>query len=271
MSTAADAAAPSAANPHDRATLLRHRAQAFCKALLSPPPPRDLISQFLVKPPPPPPAPAADPSSGSQSPGSPPQPQPQPTILEHGPHWATSQGRLPFVGTPFVGAAACERYFELLGASLRMHLDEGSFPGGDGFVVDVEADATAGGRGVGVSVDATGHHHHHHFHLWEPAKKVAQGLLWHGSGNPNGAGGLNHGLKGTVTVVGRGTFESVKTGRKWREEFVYVLGGWDGEGRFERWEIWADPLSAWVAVGEGEVEGWPKGEFAKAEGVREVV
>ncbi|KAL0257496.1 hypothetical protein SLS55_008310 [Diplodia seriata] len=235
----------SAAN-HDRASLLRHRAQAFCKALLSPPAPRDLLGQFFVNP--------ASASHGAE-----------PTILEHGPHWA-SAGRLPFLGKPHVGAEACERYFAALSQTLRMHLDEHSFPGVDGFVVDLEADATAGGRVIGGASENQFHHH-----LWEPAKKVAQGLLWHGSGNGGVNGNaLNHGLKGTVTVVGRGTFESVQTGRKWREEFVYVLGGWDEEGRFERWEIWADPLSAWVAVGEGEVEGWPKGEFAKAEGVKEV-
>ncbi len=47
-----------------------------------------------------------------------------------------------------------------------------------------------------------------------------------------------------------------------KERFVYVLGmrevdGEDGEGegmgrwRIERLELWADPLSAWVACGDG--------------------
>lgn len=69
--------------------------------------------------------------------------------------------------------------------------------------------------------------------------------------------------KGRVVVVGlRGRFESVGTGRGWEERFVYVLGmrevdGVDGEGegmgrwRIERLELWADPLSAWVACGDG--------------------
>lgn len=228
----------------DRSNLLRDRAHAFCKALHAPPAPRELLSQFFV-----------DPSSSHGA---------KPTIFEHGPHWAAST-RLPFLGKPFVGVENCEKYFETLGQTLKMHLDEHSFPGVEGFVVDLEADAVAGGRVLCATGGAHAAEKHHH--LWEPVKKVAGGLLWHGSGNSENP---NHGLKGTVTVVGKGTFESVKTGRKWDEEFVYVLGGWDEEGRFERWEIWADPLSAWVAVGEGEVEGWAKGEFAKGESVKEL-
>lgn len=66
---------------------------------------------------------------------------------------------------------------------------------------------------------------------------------------------------GSVAVTGRGTFASVATGRRWDERFAYVLGGWDEAGRrFARWDVWADPLSAWVAVGEEDVEGWKKGE-----------
>lgn len=66
------------------------------------------------------------------------------------------------------------------------------------------------------------------------------------------------GGKGVVSVVGKARFESVRTGRGWEEEFIWRLGGWDEEARVGRWEIWADPLSAWVAVGEkGEGEGGP--------------
>ncbi|KAF2146897.1 uncharacterized protein K452DRAFT_283098 [Aplosporella prunicola CBS 121167] len=64
----------------------------------------------------------------------------------------------------------------------------------------------------------------------------------------------------TVTVVGSGVFESTRTGRSWEERFVWVLGGWDDQGRVGTWDVWADPLSAWCAVQEGEVEGWGKGE-----------
>src|SRR5579859_1448558 len=56
--------------------------------------------------------------------------------------------------------------------------------------------------------------------------------------------------RGAVSVVARAVFESVKTGKKWEEKFIYRLSGFDEEGRIGCWEIWADPLSAWDAVGE---------------------
>ena len=61
-----------------------------------------------------------------------------------------------------------------------------------------------------------------------------------------GAGG------GSVSVKAHAKFESVETGQNWEEEFIYRLSGFDEEGRIGHWEIWADPLSAWVAIGGGE-------------------
>ncbi|PVI08241.1 hypothetical protein DM02DRAFT_495863, partial [Periconia macrospinosa] len=61
--------------------------------------------------------------------------------------------------------------------------------------------------------------------------------------------GVVGGLRGVVHVVGKGRFRSRKTGKGWDEVFAYRFSGFDDEGRFERWEVWADPLSAWVAVG----------------------
>ncbi|KAL8794296.1 MAG: hypothetical protein Q9195_003122 [Heterodermia aff. obscurata] len=58
------------------------------------------------------------------------------------------------------------------------------------------------------------------------------------------------GGRGVVTVKMRAGFKSIKSGGGWEEEFVYVLSGFDDEGRIGRQELWADPLSAWVAVGE---------------------
>jgi hypothetical protein len=60
--------------------------------------------------------------------------------------------------------------------------------------------------------------------------------------------------KGVVTVVGKGSFKSLKTGKGWSESFIYRLSGFDDEGRIGHWEIWADPLSAWVAVGGEKVD-----------------
>ena len=55
---------------------------------------------------------------------------------------------------------------------------------------------------------------------------------------------------GTVTVKLRAKFASVKTGKDWEEDFVYVLSEFDEEGKIGSQELWADPLSAWVAVGD---------------------
>jgi hypothetical protein len=55
--------------------------------------------------------------------------------------------------------------------------------------------------------------------------------------------------KGVVSVVGKATFASNKTGKQWHEQFIYRFSGFDRDGRIGHWEIWADPLSAWAAVG----------------------
>ncbi|KAF6225367.1 hypothetical protein HO133_004301 [Letharia lupina] len=55
---------------------------------------------------------------------------------------------------------------------------------------------------------------------------------------------------GTVTIKLRAKFASVKTGKDWEEDFVYVLSEFDEEGKIGSQELWADPLSAWVAVGD---------------------
>jgi hypothetical protein len=53
-----------------------------------------------------------------------------------------------------------------------------------------------------------------------------------------------------VSVKAHARFSSVKTGEGWEEKFVYKLSEFDEKGRIGHWEIWADPLSAWEAVGE---------------------
>lgn len=60
--------------------------------------------------------------------------------------------------------------------------------------------------------------------------------------------------QGTASVKMEGvTFESVATGKKWTEVNVHRFEGLaadhdaDGQVRFKRWEIYADPLSAWMA------------------------
>jgi len=60
--------------------------------------------------------------------------------------------------------------------------------------------------------------------------------------------------KGAVSVVGKAKFKAVKTGKSWDEQFIYRLSGFDEEGKIGHWEIWADPLSAWLAVEGKQLE-----------------
>lgn len=54
---------------------------------------------------------------------------------------------------------------------------------------------------------------------------------------------------GIVTVRLHAKFSSIKTAKAWEEEFVYVLSGFDEDGKIGCQELWADPLSAYSAVG----------------------
>lgn len=54
--------------------------------------------------------------------------------------------------------------------------------------------------------------------------------------------------QGTVTIKLRARFASNKTGKSWEEQFVYVLSEFDEDYKIGSQELWADPLSAWMAV-----------------------
>ena len=103
-------------------------------------------------------------------------------------------------------------YFELLGSTLEFTPSEDTFPAKEGYVIDERA--AAGGEG----------------------KQGGEGAGWDG--------------RGAVSVVGKGRFKATKAGKSWDESFIWKLSEFDEEGRVGHWEIWADPLSAWVAVGE---------------------
>ena len=64
-----------------------------------------------------------------------------------------------------------------------------------------------------------------------------------------GVDGSGNDIAGVVSVVGQAKFKAVKSGESWDEQFIYRLSGFDEDGKIGHWEIWADPLSAWVAVG----------------------
>jgi hypothetical protein len=145
---------------------LRQKTHAFCQALISPPPPSELLSTYFTS---------------------------SPKITEHGPEW--SRSRLPFLAKTFTGKDGCEEYFKIMTDVLEMSLSGDAFPKPDeGFIVDAGA--------------------------------------------------------GMVSVVGKGRFTSKKTGKGWDEQFIYRFSEFDEEGKIGHWQIWADPLSAWDAVGE---------------------
>ncbi|RMZ66789.1 transcription elongation factor s-ii [Pyrenophora seminiperda CCB06] len=150
-----------------RSSTLRETTHSFCRALIAPPPPSDLLAQYFSS---------------------------APQITEHGPEW--SRSRLPFLAKTFVGREGCEEYFKCMTDVLDMALPDDAFPGKEEFIVDAEA--------------------------------------------------------GMVSVVGKGRFTSKKTGKGWNEQFIYRFSGFDKQGRIGHWEIWADPLSAWEAIGKRE-------------------
>ncbi|CAO2656791.1 Nn.00g055940.m01.CDS01 [Neocucurbitaria sp. VM-36] len=156
-----------------RSTTLRNTTHAFCAALISPPPPSELLSRYFTS---------------------------HPKITEHGPEW--SRSRLPFLAKTFEGKEGCEEYFKLMTDALEMSLSEDAFPGREGFIVDAEAVVNGAGSGSGM-----------------------------------------------VSVVGKGRFTSKKTGKGWDEQFIYRFSEFGEQGRIGHWEIWADPLSCWEAVG----------------------
>jgi hypothetical protein len=106
---------------------------------------------------------------------------------------------------------------------LDMELSGDAFPEPEGFVVDVAA-----GTGAEVKLREEG-----------GMEGEAKGMQkWKG--------------KGMVSVVGKGRFTSKKTGKSWEEVFCYRFSGFDDEGKIGWWEVWANSLSAWVAVGGEE-------------------
>ncbi|KAI9680010.1 MAG: hypothetical protein M1817_005025 [Caeruleum heppii] len=73
--------------------------------------------------------------------------------------------------------------------------------------------------------------------------------------NPNAVTEVQNGnSRGVMTLVGQGKFRASRTGIEWEERFTYRLSEFDEKGRIGHWEIWADPLSAWMAVTDQEME-----------------
>ena len=142
-----------------------------------------------------------------------------PKITEHGPAWASQ--RLRFLGRTFSGKDDCLNYFPLLAETLEFKPTSDTFTSQGSIVVDERATVSEHSNGSEPSGVAT---------------------------RPSTGGGM-----GIVSVKGKGTFKAIKTGKAWEEQFIWRLSEYDEDGGVGHWEIWADPLSAWVAVGGEDV------------------
>ena len=95
-----------------RSTILRSEAASFCQDLIRLTP-QELLPRYFT--------------SNSK-------------ITEHGPTWC--RNRLPFLAKTFSGISgknSCMSYFEALSQTLKMHMDETTFPDGNGYIVDPDA------------------------------------------------------------------------------------------------------------------------------------
>lgn len=150
-----------------------------------------------------------------------------PQITEHGPSWASA--RLPFLGRTFSGrsrsnsnitSSSTSTGASSVSESQDTDTDTDSF--GSGFTCDDYFELLS--RTLSFHPDA---------HTFPPREQF-----------------IVDAEAGAVSVVAHARFASVKTGQGWEEDFIYRLSGFDEVGRIGHWEIWADPLSAWVAVGD---------------------
>lgn len=133
-----------------------------------------------------------------------------PKITEHGPAFA--KARLPFLVTPFRGRRE--------GGANRI---------GNGHTCDDYYDLLSSILSF-----------HPHPHTIPPKESFLVACTQDADGE----------WQGGVTVKLHASFSSINTGRSWSENLVYVLSEFDDELKIGHLEIWADPLSAWMAVGE---------------------
>lgn len=123
---------PYSTKTSSKGDVLRNNVQSFCEALFggSTPPPRMLDTYFTC----------------------------DAKITEHGQTWVAE--RLPFVGKTFRGRRntldeqasddTCDKYFDLLGATLLFHPHEKTLPPPEGYVVDAGTDYRGGKPGSGA-------------------------------------------------------------------------------------------------------------------------
>lgn len=133
-------------------------------------------------------------------------------ITEHGPLWA--KARLPFLSTTFSG----RRRHDAVAATHGTTCDD---------YYDLLASTLS-------------------FHPTEDTVPPQEEFLVAVTQNSEGE------WEGAVTIKLHAKFASTKTGKSWEENFIYVLSDFDHDMRIGSLELWADPLSAWMAV----VDGW---------------
>lgn len=142
-----------------------------------------------------------------------------PRIIEHGPEWA--QKRLPFVGKLFRGRRSSTM------------TTNGANTTADKITCDDYFDL------LGATLAL---HAHENTLPKENAYVV----------DPNALHSPDQG-PGAVLVKCHAALSGVQTKRSWEEHFVFVLSGFDADGKIGQLEIWADNLNAWAGVGEEEL------------------
>jgi hypothetical protein len=135
------------------------------------------------------------------------------------------------------GGRTCDDYFVLLGQTLKPRPGSLRFPAPQQFLVNPLA---AGGEEGGGEERVKSEEKK------EEAHRGSEGGGGEGKGKRGGKGERG----GVVMVTGKAIWASVRTDMAWEEDFVFRLSEFDEECRIGHWEIWADPLSAWLAVGD---------------------
>ena len=129
-------------------------------------------------------------------------------ITEHGPSWA--KDHLPFLSTTFSG----RRHLDTVGATHGTTCDD---------YYDLLASTLS-------------------FHPTDETVPPQEEFLVAINKNLDGE------WESAVTIKLHAKFSSVKTGKSWQENFVYVLSDFDRDMKIGCLELWADPLSAWMAL-----------------------
>ncbi|KAI9830785.1 MAG: hypothetical protein M1826_004419 [Phylliscum demangeonii] len=200
-----------------RKELLRAKVVDFCAAFVEQRQPTQLLDDFFVSRSHKLSTTDATPNASGSGSGS------GPMITEHGPAWAAA--RLPFLGQTFRGRRP----------------DGDSDAGSDG-------DRTSASTNPPRTCDDYFRLLQHTLALL-PTEEPGFPAPEHFAVDVDADAETVPTSGGVVTVVARGKFQSKRTGIQWTERSSHRFSAFDDQGRIGHWEIWADPLSAWMAEG----------------------